>query len=83
MTSHTGPDSFTDGSVIFVDTAREAKPGDMVVLTDNGESLFRKLVVEGSRRYLKALNPAWPDAIVQMGEQHKIVGVVYFAGKMR
>jgi SOS-response transcriptional repressor LexA len=32
----------------------------VIAKLDNGAS-FKQLVVEGERRYLKALNPSWPE----------------------
>ena len=45
--------------------------------------LFRsQLIIEGGRKYLKALNPDWPDRIIEIDENAKICGVVVFKGEM-
>ncbi|MEF8708268.1 MAG: LexA family transcriptional regulator [Candidatus Accumulibacter propinquus] len=70
--------SFADGDLIFVDPDRDAMHGSMVVvrLDDKREATFKRLVIEGDRRYLRALNPAWPDPIIQINGNATLCGVV-------
>lgn len=37
----------------------------------------KQLVMEGSRRFLKPLNPAWPEPIIELGTDAMICGVVF------
>ncbi|MFZ4835904.1 LexA family protein [Rouxiella sp. Mn2063] len=74
MTSQTGV-SVPEGSVILIDTGKEARSGNLVVakLVDSNEATFKRLVVDGGQRYLKALNPAYPA--IPINEGCKIIGV--------
>jgi SOS-response transcriptional repressor LexA len=78
-----GRPSFQDGDLIFVDPDRDPVHGSMVVvrLDDEREATFKQLVVEGSRRYLRAANPSWPDKILQIDGDATICGVVIFKGE--
>lgn len=71
--------SFRDGDIIFVDPAKDAENGSLVIakLTDSQEATFKQLVMEGPRRFLKPLNPAWPDPIIELGSDAMICGVVF------
>lgn len=75
MTSPVGT-SITEGMMILVDTEAEAISGKLVVakLADSNEATFKKLVIDGGRRFLKPLNPAYPLEICAEG--CRIVGVV-------
>lgn len=78
-----GRPSFQDGDLIFVDPDRQAEHGSLVVvrLDDAKEATFKKLVVEGDRKYLRALNPAWPEPMMQINGHATICGVVIFKGE--
>ncbi|MCF4990822.1 helix-turn-helix domain-containing protein [Pseudomonas gessardii] len=71
--------SFRDGDIIFVDPAKDAENGSLVIakLVDSQEATFKQLVMEGSRRFLKPLNPAWPEPIIELGTDATICGVVF------
>jgi SOS-response transcriptional repressor LexA len=71
--------SFRDGDIIFVDPAKDAENGSLVIakLVDSQEATFKQLVMEGSRRFLKPLNPAWPEPIIELGSNAMICGVVF------
>ncbi len=73
-----GRRSFQDGDMIFVDPARHAENGSLVIakLEEDQQATFKELVIDGDRRYLKALNPAWPERFVQINGNCHIVGVV-------
>lgn len=71
--------SFADGDLIFVDPDKDAIHGSMVIvrLDDKHEATFKRLVIEGDQRYLRAINPAWPEPIIQInGNAATICGVV-------
>ena len=69
---------FRDGSIIFVDPDRQADHGSNVVvrLDDEKEATFKQLVIEGDRRFLKPLNPAWPEQLIPINGNATICGVV-------
>lgn len=75
---------FHDGDLIFVDPNVEPVHGKYVVvmLEDTAEATFKQLIVEGGRQYLKALNPNWPDPIIEVNQNARICGVVVFKGEM-
>ena len=75
---------FYNGDLIFVDPAVVAESGKHVVvkLEDTDEAAFKQLIIEGGRKYLKALNPDWPERITEMSETAIVCGVVVFKGEM-
>jgi SOS-response transcriptional repressor LexA len=74
---------FEDGHIIIVEPALSAESGRFVVADYEGETWFRQYVVEGGRRYLKALNAAHP-AIEITSASFRIRGlVVQRAGRRR
>lgn len=54
--------SISEGTFVLFDTGREAANGNLVItkLVDDNEATFKKLVIDGSQKYLKGLNPQWP-----------------------
>lgn len=75
--------SFQDGDMIFVDPDKEFINGSIVVVNidSEDEASFKKLIVEGGKKYLKSINPAWPEKIIEMDGNSFICGVVIFKGE--
>lgn len=73
-----GKYSYPDGAVIFVDPDQRPENGSRVIvrLDDSKEATFKQLVMEGDKKYLKALNPAWPEKIIEINGNATICGVV-------
>lgn len=73
-----GGKSFSEGDVIYVDPEVEAINRSFVVvkLVDEQEASFKQLVIEGSHKYLKAINPAWPEPFFEIDGDAVIQGVV-------
>ena len=73
---------FHEGDLVFVDPEVVASHGKYVVvlLNSTNETTFKQLVVEGERKYLRALNPAWPERIIEVDSDATICGVVVFKG---
>lgn len=69
---------YHDGDIIFVDPDAEARHGSRVVvrLENEKEATFKELVIEGDQRFLKALNPLWPDPLIRINGEATICGVV-------
>ena len=69
-------DSFPEGSIISVEPLQEARNGSYVVVRNghSEEATFKQLIIDGSRRYLKPLNPRYP--IIEITEEIIICGVV-------
>src|SRR4051812_9054554 len=65
------------GDIIYIDPDVAPVHGkDVVVrLGERNEVTFKRLVVEGERRYLKPLNQYWPDRFLSMPTDARIVGV--------
>ena len=68
--------SIPDGSLVLVDTGRDAINGSLVIakLTDSNEATFKKLIIDGNSHFLKGLNPSWP--MLSINGNCKIIGVV-------
>lgn len=73
-----GKHTYSDGDIIFVDPEKDAVNGSRVVvrLEDSKEATFKQLVIEGEKMYLMALNPSWPDRIIEVNGNATICGVV-------
>jgi SOS-response transcriptional repressor LexA len=71
-------ESFRDGEAVLVDPCTDARSGSFVVvrLDDEAEATFKQLVIEGEKKFLKALNPSWPNRIIQVNGNATICGVV-------
>lgn len=67
--------SIPEGTFVLFDTGREAVNGNLVIakLVDDNEATFKKLVIDGSQKYLKGLNPQWP--MTPINGNCKIIGV--------
>jgi len=70
--------SFREGDIIYVDPERDAENGSLVIakLMDSDEATFKQLVMEGTRKFLRPLNPSWPEPIIEIPPDGIICGVV-------
>ena len=75
---------FHDGDLIFVDPQVAPVSGRYVVvcLEDSQEATFKQLIIEEGHQYLKALNPDWPNRIIEVNSNATICGVVVFKGEL-
>ncbi|MFT0722015.1 helix-turn-helix domain-containing protein [Pseudomonas aeruginosa] len=75
MHAPSGP-AFPVGSVIFVDPRQEAEANDLVVgyTVTPSEPTFKKLIQDGSQRYLRPLNPQFPP--ISVDGNFQVIGVV-------
>lgn len=73
-----GKYSYSDGDIIFVDPSVQSENGSRVVVRLEGEkqATFKQLIIEGGKKYLKPLNPSWPDKIIPINGNATICGVV-------
>ena len=71
---------YQHGDVIFVDPDVAPAHGNEVVIYHDArnEVTFKRLVIEGARHYVRALNPNWPEKVVEISADAgwQIVGVV-------
>lgn len=67
---------FPEGSILIVEPEEVATHGKFVVVRQNGngEATFKQLIFDGSKTYLKPLNPRYP--ILEMQPDAVICGVV-------
>lgn len=51
---------------------------DLVIIACSGETeaTFKKLIIEGGDKYLQPLNPDWPEQIIKLTEDCRLVGKV-------
>lgn len=79
-----GRPSFSPGDLIFCDPEISADNGSLVIIREEGEkqATFKKLLIEGNKRFIKALNPDWPEPIKEITQEATICGVVIFKGEM-
>lgn len=56
----------------------DLKTGDLVIVACAGdtEATFKKLIIEGVVQFLQPLNPDWPDQIIKITEDCRLVGKV-------
>ena len=56
----------------------DLKTGDLVIVSCAGDSeaTFKQLIVEGTTKYLKPLNPKWDEQIIKLTEDCRLVGKV-------
>ncbi|WP_246216992.1 LexA family protein [Paraburkholderia panacisoli] len=78
MYDPTGKRSFKDGDLVLVEPHAYAENGSLVVvrLDDESEATFKQLIIEGGRKFLKALNPNWPNRIFEVNGNATICGVI-------
>lgn len=73
---------FPDGCVIIVDPGGVACDGAYVVVDFANDVFFRQFVIEGERRFLKAVNSKYDG--MELAGEYKVRGVVVQrAGKRR
>lgn len=70
--------SYRAGDIIFVDPLKDPENGSRVIaqVSDGSEVLFRELTMSGERRFLRTLNPSWPDPMIELNGSAVIVGTV-------
>jgi len=73
---------FNEGDLIFVDPEAEVQSKKFVVarLDDSNEATFKQIIIEGDMKFLRPVNPNWPEQLIPINGNCTIVGVVVFAG---
>ena len=74
---------FKSGDLLYVDPEAQAENGSYVIarLDDENQATFKQLIIDGNKKYLKALNPDWPNKFIEINGNCTIVGKVVFTGK--
>jgi len=67
--------SIPEGTFVLFDTGRDPVNGNLIIakLVDDNEATFKKLIIDGSQKYLKGLNPQWP--MTPINGNCRIIGV--------
>ncbi len=74
---------FLENEHIFVDPDESCSNGSYVVvlLKGNEKVTFKQLIIEDNKKYLKAINPDWPEQFIEINDCDKIIGKVIYKGK--
>ncbi|WP_252727840.1 S24 family peptidase [Acinetobacter sp. Ac_5812] len=71
---------YIEGDLILVDPGvyfDDLVSGDLVVVRNNTDATFKKLIIESdNRKYLQALNPEWKPNIIEFEDGMVLVGIV-------
>lgn len=75
--------AFYPGDLLYVDPESQPINGSFVIarLDDENQATFKQLVIDGNKKYLKAMNPDWPNKFIEINGNCTIVGKVIFTGK--
>ncbi|MGB4061009.1 MAG: S24 family peptidase [Burkholderiaceae bacterium] len=78
MVSTAGTHSFPPGTVLIVDPERAPNAGDFVIANDvvTQQAMFKQLTTDGSRWYLRSLNPAYAPIEIDDPAQRVIGRVI-------
>lgn len=75
MLNPTGSPTYPDGSRVIVDPTLTPKHRDRIIVAlPDGDVVFRQLVNEGTRAYLKPLNTSYP--LIEMPPAAEVRGVI-------
>lgn len=77
MVNPHGKPSIPEDAIIIADREAVARSGDLVIVKigDQEEAIFKQLVIDGGKRYLKSLNPLYP--LIALDKQKStLLGVV-------
>lgn len=71
-------DEFKKGDMVLVDPAVNAANGSFVIaqMTHKQDAIIRQLVVDNGEKFLKCINPDWPNRFVPIGANDVIIGTV-------
>lgn len=74
---------FKPGDLLYVDPEQQAENSSFVIakLDDENLATFKQLIIDGNKKYLKAINPDWPVKFIEVNGNCTIVGKVFFTGK--
>lgn len=76
---------YIEGDYILVDPniyVSDLISGDLIVVRDNTNATFKKLIIESDqRKYLQALNPDWKPNIIEFEDDMVLVGLVIDASR--
>lgn len=70
--------TYPAGSIIYVNPHLTPNDLDCVIIQSPGASkaIFKQILYDDQRVYLKPMNPDWPDRIERLAQGSRIIGVV-------
>jgi SOS-response transcriptional repressor LexA len=74
--------AFPRGMLIYIDPEIPPTSGRKVVAMcdDTRSATFKQYFEDGGHKYLKAMNPNWPEPYTPLNASCHIIGTVVFAG---
>jgi len=78
MTNPSGPYSFPEGMLLFVNPEKEPTPGQFVIVRRDArrEATFKKYILIEGEPYLEAINPDWPQRYLKFEAGDSFCGVI-------
>lgn len=78
MFNPASPPSFNENDIIFIDPQREAINKSLVIARKQNDDkvTFKQLIIEDDVKFLRPLNPDWPEKVIQLTNDSVICGVV-------
>lgn len=69
---------FREGEDVVIDPEADIISGKFVAAREAGakEVVLKQIIIEGNQRYLRALNPHWPDPIIRLNDNWTLYGRV-------
>lgn len=74
---------FNPGDQIFVDPEAQVQNLSLVIaqLDEESKATFKQLIIDGNKKYLKAINPDWPEKFIEIKGNCTIIGKVIYKGE--
>lgn len=68
--------SIPEGTYVLFDTGRTAVNGNLIAVQVGKDKVvtFKKIIFDGGKKCLKALNPIWPS-ILEIKNSYRIIGI--------
>lgn len=54
----------------------QLRNGDLVVMQCRDGATFKRMTIESGKKYLQAMNPDWPNRLIEMPSDCQLIGVV-------
>lgn len=80
---HSMAPEFNDGEIVIVEPDGAVHDGSFVLALHGGEWIFRQLRGDGTRWWLHALDPAWPDLSIDLGAVRGVIIQKALPGRRR
>lgn len=68
---------FPEGTVLIIDPLRPAKDRDFVIVCLSGKQpVFKQVIIDGTNKYIKSLNPDLSHTVHRLDKNDKIIGAL-------